>query len=197
MFFETPQGSSILLVIVFFLFAVALVAVALIFFTHLGDKRNKESGAVSASTLPAGSDNGIQFDAGLITKLKGDHQELIGIFTAINQSADDGHFNKLPDLLSKFMWSLQSHVVTENVKFYVYMRNKLKDNKENSVHLAEVRREMDGIARAVIKFTSLYSTTPITYETVATFKRELGQIGVVLVKRMQLEEGFLYPMYSN
>jgi len=100
MFFETPQGSSILLVIVFFLFFVALVAVALIFFTPLGDKRNKESGAVSASTLPAGSDNGIQFDDGLITKLKGDHQELIGIFTAINQSADDGHFIDILPVLS-------------------------------------------------------------------------------------------------
>jgi regulator of sigma D len=203
MFSATMSGSSTFyLVAVLLFFAVALGVAALIFFIKRSGsgQSEKDNGIVSApikSPQQDGRDNEIQFDAGLITKLKDDHQILIDIFTEINQSADNGHFNKLPELLSKFTHSLQSHIVTENVKFYVYMRNKLKHDKENSTNLADVRREMDGIARAVIKFTSLHSVTPITYETVAIFKRELGEIGEVLVKRVQLEEGMLYPMYVN
>lgn len=162
------------------------------FFSRLFGGKNKVRESVKAAT----TSGIINYDAQLVDKLKEDHQELVRLFTAIKQSAIDGRFHDLPNLLSDFKMLLQTHLAMENVRFYVYVQQCWASDAETSDFIAELRKEMNNIARAVMKFVETYIATLPNYETVATFNAELDQIGAVLVKRVQLEESHLYSLYK-
>ena len=162
------------------------------FFDKLVGGENKVRESVKAAT----TSGIISYDAKLVDKLKEDHQELIRLYTAIKQSAADGRFNELPDLLSDFKMLLQNHFALENVRFYVYVQQRWIHDAETSEFIAELRKEMNNIARAVMKFVETYIAAQPTYDTVATFNAELDQIGAALTKRVQLEESHLYSLYQ-
>jgi hypothetical protein len=140
---------------------------------------------------------GIHYDPLLIDKLKEDHVELVKIFTAISAAATEQRFGDIPALLSEFKLALQTHLAVENVRFYVYVQQTYAQDIDTSDFVNGLRTEMNGIARAVVKFTEKYSATPPLAETVAEFIEELGGIGAVLVKRVQLEETRLYSLYNQ
>ena len=48
--------------------------------------------------------------------------------------------------------------------------------------ISEVRREMDGIAHAAVRFVNTYAVPSFTPELKASFAEELSAIGNVLVK---------------
>lgn len=159
-------------------------------FSSLFGSRQKET----EETLPR---MGIGYDALLIHKLKEDHQELVKIFTAIKTAANEKRFREIPKILPEFKLALQTHLAVENVRFYVYVQQLYANDVDTSDFITGLRSEMNGIARAVIKFTEKYSVTELTHSTVASFKAELDEIGSVLVKRVQLEESRLYALYHS
>lgn len=184
------SSSSILVIVLL----IVLVAIALIFgLIALNHSKALAKKKISSQRF---DDYHIQFDSVLIDKLKDDHQLLITLFTEINQSLDGGHFHNIPELLRRFDTALQEHVLTENIKFYVYLQNKFSHDPVTTTHLSDVRREMNRITRSVVKFINLHMANPPTGENAAQFKQDLGGIGEVLIKRVSLEEGSLYPMYS-
>jgi len=63
--------------------------------------------------------------------------------------------------------------------------------------ISEVRREMDGIAHAAVRFVNTYAVPSFTAELKASFAEELSAIGNVLVKRVSMEESRLYTLYQQ
>ncbi len=147
------------------------------------------------SLKPAAPAGDIAYDAGLVDKLKADHRELVRIYTAIKRAAAENRFADLHDLLAQFKVNFQLHIAAENVKFYVYVQQHAQD-AETSAFIADVRREMNDIARAVLKFVDAYMSAPPTPVTVTDFAAELDQIGAVLVQRVEKEENRLYSLYQ-
>ena len=155
----------------------------------------ERKGKKGASIPDPEQQTGIRYDHQLIGKLKEDHQELFEIFTEIKAAASIGHFKRIPAKLAEFKLSLLSHIALENVRLYVYIQQSYAQNADVSDFVAGLRAEMNGIARAAVKFAEKYAETPPVASTSADFVSALEEIGTVLVKRVQLEESRLYSLY--
>jgi regulator of sigma D len=138
---------------------------------------------------------GISYDPQLVDKLKEDHRDLVKIFSSIKSSAIKGDFREIPQILSDFKLALQTHLAVENVRFYVYVQQAYAHDVDTSDFITGLRSEMNGIARAVIKFTDKYSAVHPTHATLSDFLADLDGIGSALVKRVELEETRLYSLY--
>lgn len=168
------------------------------FFSRLFADGAEENGTVQvAGLMPDAATPGIVYDAGLVNRLQTDHQELVRIFTEIKMAANEGRFHQLPKLLATFKVAFQTHVMLENVRFYVYVQQHFARDTVTSNFISEVRKDMEGIARAVVKFVNKHSATKPTPDTVESFNDELDNIGIVLVRRVQLEESRLYSLYQR
>jgi hypothetical protein len=161
------------------------------FFSRLFGQDKKQE----ASAQTKKSDEGIAYDAGLVSKLKADHQELLAMFGKISQVATTGQFDELPKLLKRFKLALQTHLVTENVRFYVYVQQRQADDSNASSLIADLRKEMNGIANAAVNFIGQYEAAVFTEEVANQFKKDLAGIGEVLVQRINREETSLYTLY--
>ncbi len=140
--------------------------------------------------------SGINYDPELIPKLKEDHQALVKVYTDILNTYNTGNYALIPAMLNDLKLGLQTHIMLENVKFYVYLQQNWTDDAEIASFVADVRREMDTIARTAVKFVSKYNTPgAISAATATAFKEEFDTIGTVLTKRIQLEETRLYTLY--
>ncbi len=139
----------------------------------------------------------INFDDGLIDKLKIDHAELLRLHGELKFVSEHGDFSALPDLLKSFRLALQTHVMVENVKFYAYLQQHFAKDADLMAYISDVKREMDSIARAVVKFTNNYASQRLTPGKAAEFRKELDDIGGTLVKRVGLEETKLYTLYMQ
>lgn len=161
----------------------------------IGDDDNQavnSTRSIKALTPEAGA---IAFDAGLVDRLKDDHQDLLQTFTQLRRKGAEAHFSHLPELLEKFKLSLLNHIAQENVKFYVYMQNHWAVDVETQSFIAGVRKEMNSISRAVVKFIDSHLADVPSHLTIASFNEELEQIGEVLTNRIRLEEERLYSLY--
>lgn len=153
--------------------------------------------AAPAADKQAARTTDIQYDAGLIEKLKSDHERLVAIFSEISAATSTRRYHDIPQQLAKFKIALQAHIMTENVKFYVYLQNKLSHDETTSEYVTDLRREMDGIARAVVRFANTHASTVLTDETAGAFAKQLGEIGEILLQRVELEESRLYTLYAE
>lgn len=139
---------------------------------------------------------GISYDPNLVSKLKEDHQSLFKIYGDLAAATDRGDYALIAPLLSELKLAFQTHIMLENVKFYVYLQQSVAHDAQLSSFLVELRQEMNGIARALVKFVNTYSMGSFTAEMAEPFKAELAGIGVVLTKRVELEESRLYTLYQ-
>ncbi len=156
----------------------------------------KDEDKNTRSIKPLDPSGSIAYDPELVNSLKSDHQELVRIYTTIKSAAAESRYDEIRNLLSNFKLTFQTHIAVENVRFYVYVQQHAALDADTSNFIADVRKEMNGIARAVMKFVDTYMTLPPTSSTVSGFNSELDQIGTVLVQRVQLEESRLYSLYQ-
>lgn len=159
-----------------------------------GDEKQKP--AVSQADKPTGKMAGkIAYDPELVSKLKGEHQELVRIFTAIKTAAAECHFNHMPDLLAKFKHEFLNHVGQENVKIYVYLQQHWETDADTQDFISSMRKEMNEIARLVMKFMDAHIATSPSPAGVINFNAELDKVGAALFKRVEMEESRLYSLY--
>lgn len=140
-------------------------------------------------------ESGINYNANLVPSLKQDHQMLLGLYGQIKQAAEREQYHLIPPKLIELKHALQAHLMVENVHFYVYVQQHLAANAEASALIADLRKDMDGIAHAAVKFIRNYETAAFTKEIASTFLKDLGEIGNVLVHRINTEESTLYTLY--
>lgn len=156
---------------------------------------NEHRAAVERAGRPAGKGGGITYDPQLVARLKQEHGELVRIFSAIKAATAQCHFNQLPGLMAEFKHAFLNHVGTENVKLYVYMQQHWETDTSTSEVVSGLRKEMNEIARAVMKFIDAHIEAAPSPVGVMIFNAELEKVGAALLKRVEVEETRLYGLY--
>lgn len=137
----------------------------------------------------------ISYNPDLINNLKHDHQELLGIYADIQSAFEKKDYALVKTKLNDFRSGLQNHLLTENVRLYIYLDHQLSNDETNSQLIKGFRREMDGIGRAVMGFLGKYETIGVDEDLAEHFATDFKTIGEVLGARIEKEESVLYPLY--
>jgi regulator of sigma D len=154
--------------------------------------RKKKKVTVSKGTAPGTQ---IHYHSDLVPELHEDHQQLLKLFGEIDKANQKRDHARLSRLIDEFGVLLRGHLLTENVKLYVYLQHTLANDPDNSALMQGFRTEMHSISKVVTKFLRQYSKGEWNDQRHARFAKELNRIGEVLVKRIETEEQVLYPLY--
>jgi hypothetical protein len=139
----------------------------------------------------------ILYDPGLVDRLKKDHSHLVSVFTDIVSSIERRDYNKLMALNEVFLALFNAHALLEYTKLYVFLDYSCRaDNKSHDLVL-RFRREMNEIGKNVRGFCHYWRENTIGDASLNDFKDQVQQIGQVLTKRIETEEGQLYEMYKE
>lgn len=151
--------------------------------------------AAPAAPKPAPAAPGIKYHPDLVNELHADHKRLLTIFGAIQSSFQAGDHAATASHLNDFRAAIQSHLLTENVKLYIYLTHALANDPGSRSLMQGFRHEMDNIGRAVLAFLEKYRDIATQPALQASFSGELAAVGRVLSDRIQREEATLYPLY--
>ncbi|MFA0811850.1 hemerythrin domain-containing protein [Microbulbifer epialgicus] len=139
----------------------------------------------------------ISYDPTLIKALEDDHRQLISIFQRMWSEGFEKHdYRQLSQLLSQFKSAFQTHLIKENVRFYVYLEQTLAGDAHTLQVVKDFRADMNEIANAVVQFCKHYNHEAFTPEMIGNFKMDYQKIGEALTRRTALEEKELYVLYQ-
>lgn len=158
------------------------------FFRKKEAKTNKE--VAEKRYLPG---TRLSYDEDLISKLTNDHQELLALYTSCARAYENKDYPKLNQLLNQLKSKLTSHLLLENVCFYLYVSHYYQGDEETRMLINSFRREMEEIGKVAFKFLTRYSASDAVYY--AEFKKDFDMIGKVLTNRISEEESGLYMLY--
>ncbi|MDR2839146.1 MAG: hemerythrin domain-containing protein [Azonexus sp.] len=139
----------------------------------------------------------IHYHPELIDKLTGDHQVLLELFGETSEAAGRGDVVEAAERLDAFRVALHDHLLTENVKLYIYLTHFFAEDQQSHRLIHDFRHEMDAIGKVVLQFLGKYQDLAEHPELAPAFAKELAAIGKVLVDRIKREEGTLYPLYTG
>ena len=165
------------------------------FFNRLFGK--KEPVAQPAIMSHAGSTpRAISYDPTLIERLKGDHEDLVALYQRIGTLLEAGQFGDIRSELVNFKTRFEAHILTENVRFYVYLEQHLPDAHDMDL-MRDFRREMNTIARGVVDFVKKYQFAAFDTAVREQFVNDYSAVGALLAQRIEREESNLYPLYQT
>lgn len=131
----------------------------------------------------------------LVENLHGDQKVLLDVFGKIKTAFEAGKYHKVEEHLKTFRHLLTDHLLTENVRLYIYLSHEFAQDEVTSDLVKEFKREMNQIAKVVMAFLTKYETIGVDKGLAESFNKDLNAIGQALVERMQREEHTLYPLY--
>jgi len=137
----------------------------------------------------------IAYSPDLIPQLKTEHQQLLEIFGKINAAFAKNDLPLTARFLEDFRREIQSHLLTENIRFYIYLEHSLVQHMESLSLMHEFRQEMNAIGKAVLSFLNKYKDIGSRPDFALPFSRDLEDVGKILVDRIKREEETLYPLY--
>lgn len=160
-----------------------------------GFLRKNKRAVEAPQQMSAPASDGIAYDESLIDTFQAEHQGLLKLFGIIKTAAEQGDFKLVQVKLKQFTSILRGHLLTENVKLYVYLSKELAHDPENKEIIMSFRREMMQIGKVVNQFVTTYDRPLWSLDMRQHFLPELLAIGEVLVERIEREENTLYPLY--
>ena len=99
--------------------------------------------------------------------------------------------------LKEFGVLVRNRLLTENMRLYIYLQQKMAGDEVNTALVRSFRKEMDGIAKTALEFLEKYNEIEKKSEAeLSSFAEEFDQIGSVVSTRMKREEETLYPLYA-
>lgn len=137
----------------------------------------------------------IHFSPDLIDQLKRDHQTLLGLFAALREAFAAGNHTAVAEHLETFRIAIQSHLLVENIRLYIYLEHQLSGDAGSHELIHGFRHEMDAIGKAVMAFIAKYKDIAVDHNLAASFGKDADAVGRVLVDRIKREEATLYPLY--
>ena len=137
----------------------------------------------------------IRYSSELVGSLQDDHQELLGLYGKIDHAFKERRFSDVSSMLGDFRSGLSAHLLTENVRLYIYLDRSLAHDPINSDLIRNFRKEMDDIAKVALGFLKKYETIGVDDDLAEHFSTDFATIGKVLVERIKKEESTLYPLY--
>lgn len=138
----------------------------------------------------------IGYDPLLIQRLRADQQRMLELFTQTQDLLNSRDYHGVKRKLGEFRILLQDHLMTANVKFYVYMTRVLANDPAKSAVINDCRREMLANSRQLMDFLRTYTAVSLDDSLAATFQIDLLGIGGILVQRIEREQATLFPLYS-
>ena len=138
----------------------------------------------------------IGYDPLLIKRLRADHQRMLELFTQTQSLLTTHDYDGVKRKLGELRITLQDHLVTASVKFYVYVSRQLADDPAKTAIINEYRREMLINSRQLMDFLRTYSSARLDDTFAGTFQIELLVIGSALVQRIEREQSTLFPLYQ-
>ncbi|MDP2430585.1 MAG: hemerythrin domain-containing protein [Pseudomonadota bacterium] len=159
-----------------------------------GQASNETVAAESAPTATAPGTH-IHYDPRLVTHLIEDHRRLEKLFGGIVTASQARDVDLMTRNLGLFGNAIREHLLTENVRFYVYLQH--TGGAEQAAVVHGFQHEMRGIGKALTSFLFRHSERE-TWDDAAwsEFARELDEIAQVLTRRIATEESSLYPLYQ-
>ncbi|MDR2219843.1 MAG: hemerythrin domain-containing protein [Methylobacillus sp.] len=137
----------------------------------------------------------IAYDDHLIERLLADHRKLLALFTATRNAFVAGDTAHTTENLDQFKKEIQAHLLTEEIRLYVYLENALANNDFNHTMMRNMHKEMASIGHDVLGFLDKYNALGKNHALSSSFIADLDQLGKVLIERIQQEESTLYPLY--
>ncbi|TVO70035.1 hemerythrin domain-containing protein [Sedimenticola selenatireducens] len=138
----------------------------------------------------------IAYDSQLVAALKDDHQSLLMHYMKIEKKAKEQRFREVCSELAQFKYLFHQHIMTENVKLYVYLNRTISRDSDQCETVKAMRRDMRHIGKAVNQFIDRYNVWPWSTALEIDFITDLQEIGKALVERIKTEEEHLYPLYN-
>jgi hypothetical protein len=158
------------------------------------NKAPASTGVHPYKPVPAAGNAG-RFDVRLVPQLTDDHKQLLRQLQTIRDTVNEGQYEVVRELLSDFRITLQAHLLTENVKLYIYLGRNLTKDGTNARRVDKCREEMAGIGRMVMDFLRRYTDAVLLPERAPDFCKELDGVVATLTRRIEREESELYPLY--
>jgi hypothetical protein len=137
----------------------------------------------------------IGYSPELVAHLEADHIKLGESFSAIDQAFKSGDLSATVAHLEEFRTEIQAHLLTENVRLYIYLEHALARDASSHALIHEFRHEMDSIGKTVLNFLGKYRELDKQPNLAVSFGDDLSAVGKVLVERIKREESTLYPLY--
>jgi len=138
----------------------------------------------------------IGYDPLLIKRLMDDHQRMLELFTQTQSLLTTHDYDGVKRKLGELRITLQDHLMTASVKFYVYVSRNLATDLAKVAIINEYRREMLANSRQIMDFLRTYSSAQLDDSFADTFQVELLVIGSALVQRIEREQSTLFPLYK-
>ncbi len=158
--------------------------------------RNKKAAEAAVQQEPTTAPGTtIRYSPDLVESLEADHKKLLGLYGKIQKAFDAKQFEEVSSMLKSFKSGLNAHLLTENVRLYIYLDHSLSEDPLNSELIHGFRREMDDIAKVALGFLTKYETIGVDEHLAPYFMKDFATIGEVLVERIEREESTLYPLY--
>lgn len=167
-------------------------------FGFFKNKSNQEQATQSAqSGVPHHTAPGteIRYSPELVDSLKSDHHALLGLYGEIQADFENADYPNVSKKLEDFKGALQGHLLTENIRLYIYLDRSLANDPMNSELIRGFRKEMDEIAKVAMGFINKYSAIGVDEDLARHFGQDFATIGKVLGERIEKEETILYPLY--
>ncbi len=139
----------------------------------------------------------IRYSPTLIEELKSDHQQLFAGYMSIKANFDRGDYATVSQQLNDFRFVLHNHLLTENVRLYIYLGGILNQDPTKAEMIRGFRQEMEGIGKTAIRLLKKYEALSINTELATPFAQDFAAIGAILTERVKKEESVLYPLYSS
>jgi regulator of sigma D len=137
----------------------------------------------------------LTYDPGLVRSLLNDHRSLIQIFQEIDAACRAHDIGECKEALGRFQSRLIDHLIVENTRFYLYVKNAMKGSNPAAAEIARsFQAEMHQTAKVVTSFVGKYSQDEELLQS-AAFAQDLQGIGQALAERIDREEKTLYPLY--
>lgn len=153
--------------------------------------------AAPAAAAPVPATAGIAYYPQLIDELVQDHHQLQALEKRIKLGFERRDLALVARELAEFGSLLRNHLLKENMRLYIYLKQRVADDEINAALVRSFRKEMDGIARQALDFLDKYQAIEtMSGQAALNFVQELEGIGTVVHERMQREEQVLYPLYA-
>lgn len=137
----------------------------------------------------------IHYSPDLIASLQGDHQTLLDLYGEITEAFEEKRYTDVSSMLITFRSGLNAHLLTENVRLYIYLERSLAGDETSRELIHGFRKEMDEIAKVALGFLRKYEAIGVDADLAGRFAADFATLGKVLVERIQKEENTLYPLY--
>ncbi|HJP99862.1 MAG TPA: hemerythrin domain-containing protein [Rhodanobacteraceae bacterium] len=148
--------------------------------------------AAAAQATAPGTE--IRYDPELIPHFVASHRGLSGLADQLEAKVVERKYFEATQLLRQFKTDIFRHFLEENVRFYTYLAYCLKTDAEGGAMMADMRREMGEVGRAITRFLKEFEAG-IGADNAGAFLHQFKDVVAILADRIQREEGSLYTLY--